>query len=55
MGHDMTSGGSAEPVLLAVNGPLMRGLELNANLLAVGASFLSEARTSSEYRLWSIG
>ena len=41
-------------VLLAVNGTLMRGLELNQNLLAVGASFVREARTAPAYRLWSI-
>ena len=41
-------------VLLAVNGTLMRGLELNANLLAVGARFVREARTAPAYRLWSI-
>jgi len=41
-------------VLLAVNGTLMRGLELNGNLLAVGASFVREARTAPAYRLWSI-
>ncbi len=41
-------------VLLAVNGTLMRGLELNGNLLAVGASFVREARTAPTYRLWSI-
>ena len=39
---------------LAVNGTLMRGLELNGNLLAVGASFVREARTAPSYRLWSI-
>lgn len=39
---------------LAVNGTLMRGLELNANLTDVGATFVSEARTSPHYRLWSI-
>lgn len=39
---------------LAVNGTLMRGLELNPNLLAVGATFLREATTASVYRLWSI-
>ena len=33
----------------------MRGLELNANLLAVGATFLQEAMTEPTYRLWSIG
>lgn len=39
---------------LAVNGTLMRGLELNANLLAVGASFVEENTTAPCYRLWSI-
>ena len=43
------------PVLLAVNGTLMRGLELNGNLLAAGARFVREARTAPIYRLWSIG
>ena len=42
------------PVLLAVNGTLMRGLPLNANLLAVGATFVREAKTAPIYRLWSI-
>ena len=41
-------------VLLAVNGTLMRGLELNGNLLAAGATFVREARTAPFYRLWSI-
>jgi len=41
-------------VLLAVNGTLMRGLELNPNLLAVGATFVREAKTQAAYRLWSI-
>jgi hypothetical protein len=40
---------------LAVNGTLMRGLELNGNLLAAGARFVREATTAPEYRLWSIG
>lgn len=44
----------AEPVLLAVNGTLMRGLELNPNLLAVGAIFVSETMTEPAYRFWSI-
>lgn len=44
-----------EAVQLAVNGTLMRGLELNGNLLAVGAQFVTEATTSPHYRLWSIG
>ena len=42
-------------VLLAVNGTLMRGLELNGNLLAAGARFVRETTTAPEYRLWSIG
>jgi hypothetical protein len=41
-------------VNLAVNGTLMQGLELNANLLAVGATFIREAKTEPAYRLWSI-
>ena len=42
------------PVLLAVNGTLMRGLELNPNLLEVGATFVRETTTEPCYRLWSI-
>jgi gamma-glutamylcyclotransferase (GGCT)/AIG2-like uncharacterized protein YtfP len=42
------------PVILAVNGTLMRGLELNGNLLKAGGRFLREAKTASEYRLYSI-
>ncbi|MDV2998078.1 MAG: Allophanate hydrolase [Chroococcidiopsis sp. SAG 2025] len=42
-------------VRLAVNGTLMRGLELNGNLLTVGATFIREAITEATYRLWSIG
>ena len=45
----------ATPILLAVNGTLMRGLELNANMLAAGATFVRETRTEPAYRLWSIG
>ncbi len=41
-------------IQLAVNGTLMRGLELNGNLLAVGATFVREATTEPTYRLWSI-
>jgi gamma-glutamylcyclotransferase (GGCT)/AIG2-like uncharacterized protein YtfP len=44
-----------DAVLLAVNGTLMRGLELNGNLLRAGARFVREARTSPEYRLYTIG
>jgi hypothetical protein len=42
-------------VALAVNGTLMRGLALNANLLDAGAAFVREAVTAPVYRLWSIG
>ena len=40
--------------LLAVNGTLMRGLELNPNLLHVGATFVREDATEPCYRLFSI-
>jgi len=43
-----------DKTLLAVNGTLMRGLELNPNLLAVGATFVREDTTEPCYRLWSI-
>ena len=39
---------------LAVNGTLMRGLELNSNMQQVGAEFVREARTEPAYRIWSI-
>ncbi|MFM7888465.1 MAG: glutamyl-tRNA amidotransferase [Pseudanabaena sp.] len=38
----------------AVNGTLMRGLELNRNLQKVGATFVREDITAPMYRLWSI-
>jgi len=41
-------------VLLAVNGTLMRGLELNRNLVDAGARFVREDRTDACYRIWSI-
>jgi hypothetical protein len=41
-------------MLLAVNGTLMRGLPLNGNLIAAGATFVRETRTAPVYRLWSI-
>ena len=44
----------AEMILLAVNGTLMRGLELNGNMLAVGAIFVREDTTVPAYRLYSI-
>jgi hypothetical protein len=40
--------------LLAVNGTLMRGLELNPNLVRVGATFVREDATDACYRLYSI-
>ena len=45
----------ADDFLLAVNGTLMRGLELNGNMLKAGARFVREARTSAQYRLYTIG
>jgi len=44
-----------ESVLLFLFVSLMRGLELNQNLLAVKARFIEEADTAPEYRIWSIG
>lgn len=41
-------------VELAVNGTLMRGLQLNPNLLNAGATFIEETTTAPAYRLWSI-
>jgi hypothetical protein len=45
---------AAGPVHLAVNGTLMRGLELNRNLVDVGGRFIEETTTAPCYRLWSI-
>ncbi|KAM3102952.1 glutamyl-tRNA amidotransferase [Phormidesmis sp. 146-12] len=42
-------------VYLAVNGTLMRGLELNQNLHSIGATFVRETSTEAAYRVWSIG
>jgi hypothetical protein len=39
---------------LAVNGTLMRDLELNPNMIQAGAVFVREAYTATIYRLWSI-
>ena len=39
---------------LAVNGTLMRGLELNANMVRAGATFVREDATDACYRVWSI-
>jgi hypothetical protein len=41
-------------VNLAVNGSLMRGLELNPNMINAGAVFVRETTTAPSYRLWSI-
>ena len=41
-------------VQLAVNGTLMRGLELNGNLVRAGATFVREDATDACYRIWSI-
>jgi gamma-glutamylcyclotransferase (GGCT)/AIG2-like uncharacterized protein YtfP len=46
---------TSKAIKLAVNGTLMRGLELNGNLLNLGATFLEETTTEPSYRLWSIG
>jgi hypothetical protein len=43
-----------ECVEIAVNGTLMRGLELEPNLANLGAKFLREDYTESAYRLFSI-
>jgi|SRR5215470_1209314 len=39
---------------MAVNGTLMRGLELNPNMINAGATFVRETTTAAAYRLWSI-
>ncbi len=44
---------AAGSTLLFVNGTLMRGLPLHANL--AGARFVEEAQTAPVYRLYSIG
>ena len=41
-------------VHLAVNGTLMRGLELNPTMIDAGAVFVRETTTAPSYRLWSI-
>ena len=43
-----------DAVLLAVNGTLMRGLELSPNMVDAGACFVEEAATAPYYRLWSV-
>ncbi len=41
-------------MLFAVNGTLMRGLELNQNMHDAGATFVRQTRTAAVYRCWSI-
>lgn len=41
-------------VLLAVNGTLMRGLELCKNMEDAGAKFVKDDSTAPCYRLWSV-
>ena len=41
-------------VHLAVNGTLMRGLELNPSMIDAGAVFVRETTTAPSYCLWSI-
>lgn len=43
-----------ETTQLAVNGTLMRDLELNSNLTDTGATFARDDETAPCYRLWSI-
>jgi gamma-glutamylcyclotransferase (GGCT)/AIG2-like uncharacterized protein YtfP len=50
---DSTAAAASESFELFVNGTLMRGLPLHANL--AGAEFLGEAWTAPRYRLYSIG
>jgi gamma-glutamylcyclotransferase (GGCT)/AIG2-like uncharacterized protein YtfP len=54
--HENAPAGSsrARSVLLAVNGTLMRGLELNPTLLALGGEYVRDTTTEPSYRLWSI-
>lgn len=45
----------SDKTFLAVNGTLMRGLELNKNMVAAGGTFVREDKTDAHYRIWSIG
>ncbi len=44
-----------QQIQLAVNGTLMRGFALNANLTTLGAKFVRSTHTAPHYRLWSVG
>ena len=50
----MTINTTDETLNLAVNGGLMRGFKDNKNLLDVNATFVREAQTEPNYRLFSI-
>src|SRR3954470_5964695 len=54
MNEDLDKQNASASVLLAVNGTLMRGLKLNPNMEAAGATFVREAETEPVYRLWTI-
>lgn len=43
-----------DKITLAVNGTLMRGFALNKNLLDLNAEYVSESRTCTKYRVWSV-
>ncbi|SEJ05136.1 hypothetical protein SAMN04488113_1595 [Alkalibacterium gilvum] len=43
-----------DTVLFAVNGTLMRGLDLKNNLTGISATFVKESRTRASYKLFSI-
>jgi carbamate kinase len=49
-----SSAPAADAILLAINGTLMRGLTLNRNMVAAGATFVRQTTTEAGYRLWSI-
>jgi len=49
-----SSEGNKEYVDIAVNGTLMRGLELEPNLINLGARFVCDSYTEPMYRLFSI-
>jgi carbamate kinase len=53
-GEPLQPSTAAGPVMLAVNGTLMRDLKLNDNMLAAGARFVRETTTEPSYRLWTI-
>lgn len=54
IGERFSRGNEDQRVLIAVCGAHMRGLPLNHQLLELGGSFVREARTSSDYRLFAL-